>query len=47
MRFDRCCLNRLQLKNTKQMLDLAEPIESLQLKGVLKNPVAKYAKIMA
>lgn len=40
--FDRCCLNRLQLKNTNQMLDLADPIESLQLVGVLQNPIAKY-----
>lgn len=40
--FDRCCLNRLQLKNTKQMLNLADPIESLQLVGTLKNPIAEY-----
>lgn len=40
--FDRCCLNRLQLNNTKQMLDLADPIESLQLVGTLKNPIAEY-----
>lgn len=41
--FDRCCLNRLQLSNTKQMLDLADPIESLQLVGTLKNPIAKFS----
>ncbi len=40
--FDRCCLNRLQLKNTKQMLDLTDPIESLELVGTLKNPIAKF-----
>lgn len=40
--FDRCCLNRLQLGNTKQMLNLADPIESLQLVGTLKNPIAGY-----
>ncbi|WP_010181234.1 GNAT family N-acetyltransferase [Aquimarina agarilytica] len=40
--FDRCCLNRLQLKNTKQMLDLADPIESLELHGTLKNPLTKF-----
>ncbi|WP_218134025.1 IucA/IucC family protein [Tenacibaculum sp. MAR_2009_124] len=40
--FDRCCLNKLQLSNTKQMLDLTDPIESLKLSGVLKNPIAKY-----
>jgi siderophore synthetase component len=38
--FDSCCLNRLQLRNNKQMLDLAAPIESLQFVGKLKNPVA-------
>lgn len=43
--FDRCCLNRLQLRNTKQMLDLADPIESLQLVGKLHNPLAKYCKL--
>ena len=41
--FDKCCLNKLQLLNTKQMLDLTNPIESLQLQGMLKNPIAKYA----
>ncbi|WP_344929673.1 GNAT family N-acetyltransferase [Aquimarina addita] len=40
--FDRCCLNRLQLKNTRQMLNLADPIESLILEGTLKNPIAAY-----
>jgi len=40
--FDRCCLNRLQLKNNKQMLDLGDPIESLSLVGVLENPIAKF-----
>ncbi|CAL2064049.1 IucA/IucC family siderophore biosynthesis protein [Tenacibaculum sp. 190524A05c] len=42
--FDRCCLNRLQLGNTKQMLDLADPIESLKLVGTLENPLAKFRK---
>ncbi|CAM1371239.1 IucA/IucC [Tenacibaculum sediminilitoris] len=42
--FDRCCLNRLQLSNTKQMLSLADPIESLQLEGTLENPLAKFKK---
>ena len=40
--FDRCCLNRLQLRNTRQMLDLAAPIESLILEGTLQNPIAAY-----
>lgn len=42
--FDRCCLNRLQLSNTKQMLSLANPIESLKLEGVLKNPLTRFKK---
>lgn len=42
--FDRCCLNRLQLGNTKQMLNLADPIESLKLVGTLENPLAKFKK---
>jgi siderophore synthetase component len=40
--FDSCCLNRLQLRNNKQMLDLASPIESLQFVGKLKNPVSSF-----
>lgn len=40
--FDSCCLNRLQLRNNKQMLDLASPIESLQFVGKLKNPIASF-----
>ena len=42
--FDRCCLNRLQLKNTKQMLNLGNPMESLILEGVLQNPIAVYGR---
>lgn len=38
------CLNRLQLRNNKQMVDLADPAGSLQLAGMLKNPVAVYKK---
>ncbi len=40
--FDRCCLNRLQLRNTQQMLNLSDPIESLIIKGTLENPLAKF-----
>lgn len=40
--FERCCLNRLQLNNTKHMLNLSDPINSLQLVGVLRNPIAIY-----
>ncbi len=43
--FKRCCLNRLQLMNTKHMLNLADPVESLQFKGTLKNPIAAYKDI--
>jgi siderophore synthetase component len=34
------CLNRLQLRNNKQMVDLADPAGALQLVGNLKNPLA-------
>jgi len=34
------CLNRLQLRNNKQMVDLADPSGALQLVGILKNPIA-------
>ena len=34
------CLNRLQLRNNKQMVDLADPAGALQLIGTLNNPIA-------
>ncbi|MGI5408655.1 IucA/IucC family protein [Streptomyces chartreusis] len=34
------CLNRLQLRNNKQMVDLSDPAGALQLVGTLKNPIA-------
>ncbi|MFD9796873.1 ferric iron reductase, partial [Streptomyces sp. NPDC059070] len=34
------CLNRLQLRNNKQMVDLADPSAALQLVGSLRNPIA-------
>ncbi|MCK1820168.1 IucA/IucC family siderophore biosynthesis protein [Streptomyces sp. XM83C] len=34
------CLNRLQLRNNKQMVDLADPSGALQLVGTLPNPLA-------
>ena len=34
------CLNRLQLRNNKQMVDLSDPAGALQLVGNLKNPIA-------
>ena len=34
------CLNRLQLRNNRQMVDLADPAGALQLVGTLRNPIA-------
>ena len=34
------CLNRLQLRNNRQMVDLADPAAALQLVGTLRNPIA-------
>ncbi|MGW7301542.1 IucA/IucC family protein [Streptomyces sp. NPDC054829] len=34
------CLNRLQLRNNQQMVDLSDPAGALQLIGTLKNPIA-------
>ncbi|MFI5800075.1 IucA/IucC family protein [Streptomyces sp. NPDC051677] len=36
------CLNRLQLRDNKQMVDLADPSGALQLIGTLKNPVSGF-----
>ncbi|WP_428264830.1 GNAT family N-acetyltransferase [Haliangium sp.] len=36
------CLNRLQLANNEQLLDLADPAASLQFAGMLQNPIAPY-----
>nr|WP_305069808.1 IucA/IucC family C-terminal-domain containing protein [Flavobacterium covae] len=43
--FDSCCLNRLQLKNNKQMLNLADPASSLQFVGTLENPIHQYKPV--
>jgi hypothetical protein len=42
--FSRNCLNRLQLRNNRQMVDLnaAEPVDSLQMIGTLQNPIALF-----
>ncbi|BDS11219.1 IucA/IucC family protein [Aureispira anguillae] len=42
LEFKRCCLNRLQLGNNKQMLDLADPVNSLKFSGMLLNPIAVF-----
>ncbi|TPV48837.1 IucA/IucC family siderophore biosynthesis protein [Pseudarthrobacter phenanthrenivorans] len=41
--FDLSCLNRLQLRNNQQMLDLADPSGGLQMAGRLANPLARFA----
>jgi len=38
--FDHSCLNRLQLRNTLQMVDLTDQAESLIYGGTLANPIA-------
>ena len=42
--FDCCCLNRLQLKNNQQMIDLSNPSINLQFAGKLDNPIAIFKK---
>ncbi|MEU6020152.1 IucA/IucC family siderophore biosynthesis protein [Micromonospora sp. NPDC047134] len=37
------CLNRLQLRDNQQMVDLADPSAALQLVGALTNPLARHA----
>jgi siderophore synthetase component len=37
------CLNRLQLRNNQQMVDLQDPAGALQLIGELDNPLARFA----
>ena len=41
--FRHSCLNRLQLRNHRQMVDLSDPTSALQFAGTLRNPVARYA----
>ena len=36
------CLNRLQLRNNQQMLDLSDPSGGLQFSGRLANPLAAF-----
>ena len=40
-RFAHSCLNRLQLRNTKQMVDIGNQAESLLYAGTMPNPVAR------
>ncbi|QLQ36351.1 IucA/IucC family protein [Micromonospora robiginosa] len=37
------CLNRLQLRNNRQMVDLTDPSAALQFAGTLANPIARFA----
>ncbi|MFJ3805629.1 IucA/IucC family protein [Streptomyces sp. NPDC090073] len=39
-KFALSCLNRLQLRDNRQMVDLADPSGALQLVGTLENPLA-------
>lgn len=43
--FIRSCLNRLQIGNNQQMVDLSDPIKNLQFIGTLKNPVAAFKTV--
>ncbi|MCD9458592.1 IucA/IucC family siderophore biosynthesis protein [Marinibactrum halimedae] len=38
------CLNRLQLANNQQMIDLTDPSKLLQFAGNLKNPIAAFSE---
>lgn len=40
--FDHSCLNRLQLRNTLQMVDLTDQAESLLYAGTLVNPITPH-----
>ena len=42
--FHLSCLNRLQLNNHKQMIDLDDPVALLQFAGKLENPIATFKK---
>ncbi|RKN43708.1 IucA/IucC family protein [Streptomyces hoynatensis] len=42
-RFPLSCLNRLQLRDNRQMVDLQDPTTALQLVGTLRNPLAGHA----
>ncbi|WP_433308191.1 IucA/IucC family protein [Micromonospora sp. CA-269861] len=39
------CLNRLQLRDNQQMIDLADPSAALQFVGTLTNPLAAHAPV--
>ncbi len=39
------CLNRLQLRNPRQLIDLADPSAALQFAGELDNPIAGFRPV--
>ena len=41
--FTHSCLNRLQLANNQQMINLSNPAQNLKFAGTLENPIAAYA----
>lgn len=41
--FPLSCLNRLQLRNNQQMVDLTDPSAALQFAGTLPNPITRFA----
>jgi siderophore synthetase component len=41
--FPHSCLNRLQLRDHRQMVDLSDPAAALQFAGTLQNPIARYS----
>ena len=46
-RFPLSCLNRLQLRDNRQMVDLEDPASAIQLAGTLENPIAKHRRVAA
>lgn len=44
-RFTHSCLNRLQLRNTRQMVDLTDQAGSLQFAGTLANPLTSWTAV--
>lgn len=40
--FGLSCLNRLQLRDNRQMVDLQDPTGALQIIGTLPNPIARF-----
>ncbi len=41
--FPHSCLNRLQLRDTRQMVNIADQADSLLFAGTLQNPIARFA----